>query len=306
MSSGFSQAVAALVVVAGAAGTMDYMFIRAARSDDQRASPAAQRVPVDDILPERGVLRVCADPNNMPFSNERGEGFENELARMIASSLGWSVSYTWWPQRRGFIRNTLAAKKCDVVMGVPARYELAETTQPYYRSTYVTVTRRNDALRIRSFDDPRLKTLTIGLHAIGDDYNNVPPAQMLAMRGIVANIRGYSIYGDYSRPDPPRDLIDAVAKQEVDVAIAWGPLAGYFADRESVKLEVTPLVDDHPSKILPLQFEIAMAVRKGDDELKSRLNTVLSARRKEIGQLLDRYHVPTVDARADRVARTEE
>jgi mxaJ protein len=235
------------------------------------------------------TLRVCADPNNLPFSNAKEEGFENALARLVAGDLGADVSYTWWPQRRGFIRNTLRAKQCDLVIGVPAGYELVQTTNPYYRSTYVFVTRK-DGPQVTSLDDPALRKLRIGVHVVGDDGSNVPPAQALANRGIVANIRGYSIYGDYSLPDPPRTLIDAVARDEVDVAIAWGPLAGYFASREPAALTLTAVPPD--SSPLPMSFAIAMGVRRGDDALRARLDEVIDRRREDIRSLLIRYGVP--------------
>src|SRR6188472_3799180 len=143
-------------------------------------------------------LRVCADPNNLPFSNERGEGFENKLAEMIAHDLGTHVEYTWWAQRRGFMRSTLNAGACDVVMGYPHDAELAATTKPYYRSAYVFVTRRTRKLNVSSFNDPRLRKLRIGVQLIGDDGANTPPAHALSRRGIIGNVRGYMIYGDYA------------------------------------------------------------------------------------------------------------
>src|SRR4051812_13120984 len=150
-------------------------------------------------LPE--TLRVCADPNNLPFSNDRKQGFENEIADLIGRDLGIPVTYTWMPQRRGFIRNTLKAKSCDVVMGEPAAFGMAHVTTPYYRSSYVFVTRADRHLSdLRSFDDPRLRDLRVGVHAVGDDYANVPPAMALAHRGLYDHIVGYSIYGDYSQP----------------------------------------------------------------------------------------------------------
>jgi mxaJ protein len=157
--------------------------------------------PGPSAAPDR-ILRVCADPNNLPFSNDNGEGFENKIAALIAHDLAVKVEYTWFAQRRGFVRNTLNAGACDVVMGIPAASEMMLTTRPYYRSTYVFLTRADCGLNIESLDDPRLAKLRLGVHLIGDDYANAPPMHALARRGIVKNVAGYSIYGDYSRPQP--------------------------------------------------------------------------------------------------------
>lgn len=242
-----------------------------------------------------GVLRVCADPNNLPFSNVAGEGFENRIAQMLASEMELSLAYTWWPQRRGFIRHTLNAGDCDLVIGVPEGFELAQTTAAYYISSYVLVTRRNDRLGLGSLHDEGLRELRIGVHAIGDDYANIPPVQVLAMRGITRNVRGYRIYGDYSQPDPPRDLIDALADGGIDVAIAWGPIAAYFAHRVSVPMDVIPLPPSDSSAQLPMRFGIAMAVRHGDDALQDAVESALRARREQIRHLLAEYHVPRID-----------
>lgn len=242
-----------------------------------------------------GVLRVCADPNNLPFSNQRGEGFENRLARLVARDLGLQVRYTWWAQRRGFIRNTLNAGLCDVVMGVPGGFEMALTTRPYYRSTYALIYREKAGYDLRSLDDPRLKALRVGLHFIGDDYGNPPPAEALARRGIVNNVVGYSLYGDYRQPNPPARLIEAVARGKVDAAVAWGPLAGYFAARQPVKLKVVPLPTPPEANAQPFEFSIAMGVRKGDTALRDRLDRVLARRRAAIARLLRNYGVPLLD-----------
>lgn len=242
----------------------------------------------------RRTLRVCADPNNLPFSNDKGEGFENRLAEMLARDLEAALTYTWWAQRRGFARNTLRAGVCDVIMGVPSSYELALPTRPYYRSTYVFVYPRASGLQIRSFDDPILRTLRIGVHVIGDDYANVPPAHALSNRGIVKNVVGYSIYGNYAEPNPPARLIEAVAKGEVDVAIAWGPLAGYFAREQSVPLEIVPVSPEVDLPFLPFVFDIAMGVRREDTALREELDSFLVRRAREIDALLDEYGIPYV------------
>ena len=238
-----------------------------------------------------GTLRVCADPNNLPFSNARREGFENRIASRIAADLGERVEYTWWAQRRGFVRNTLNAGKCDVILGVPAQYEMVRTTRPYYRSTYVFVTRRDRDLHITSLDDPALRTLRVGVHLIGDDYANTPAAHSLARRGMIANIKGYTLYGDYSKPNPPARLIEAVANKEVDVAVAWGPLAGYFAKRSPVPLDIVPVTPSRDGA-LSYVFDIAMGVRRADSARAAALDAELARRRPEIERILGEYGVP--------------
>ena len=245
--------------------------------------------------PETQKLCVCADPNNMPFSNEAGEGFENAIANLVAEDLGLEVSYVWWPQRRGFIRNTLRAGRCDLVMGVPSSFELALPTRPYYRSTYVFVYRKDSGIAVTSFDDAALHDLRIGIHAIGDDYANVPPAQALANRGIIDNITGYSIYGDYSRPDPPADLVHALEDGEIDLAIAWGPLAGYFAQESDIALEVVPVSPQIDPPFLPFVFDIAMGVRRDDEAFRDQLDAIIERRSVDIRAILDRYGVPLLE-----------
>jgi mxaJ protein len=242
-----------------------------------------------------GELRVCSDPNNLPFSNQREQGFENRIARLIARDLGASVSYYWFAQRRGFVRNTLGAKKCDVIMGVPSSFELALTTRPYYRSGYVFVTRRDRRLDIDSLDDPRLRKLKIGVQMIGDDYASSPPAHALASRGITTNVVGYSVYGDYAQPDPTRRVVEAVAKREVDVSAVWGPTAGYFAKQSSVPLKVTRFTPEIDLPFLPFVFDISMAVRREDTALRDRLDAIIEKRQPQIDAILREYDVPRAD-----------
>ncbi len=276
---------------------------RAAQSSQQQASqsqpPAqTQAAPVLQTASPREthVLRVCADPNNLPFSNQRGEGFENKIAELIARDMGARVEYTWWAQRRGFFRNTLKAGLCDLVTGVPAGFEMALTTSPYYRSTYVFVYRKASGLDVRSFDDPVLRRLKIGVQMIGDDFSNAPPAHALTNRHIIENVRGYTLYGDYSRPNPPADIIEAVARGEVDVAVVWGPLAGYFAPRQKTALAVVPVSPQVDVPFLPFVYDIAMGVRRGDNAFRDDIEEVLERRREEIGHILDGYGVPRVGA----------
>ncbi len=251
--------------------------------------------PATGILKPTGVLRVCADPNNLPFSNERGEGFENKIAELLARELDQRVEYTWWAQRRGFFRNTLRAGACDIVIGVPSAFELALVTRPYYRSTYVFLSRKDRHLRLNSFDDPKLKQLKIGVQIIGDDFSNTPPAHALSRRHIVGNVKGFTVYGDYSQPNPPARIVDAVAKGDVDVAIVWGPLAGYFAKQSRVPLDVVPVSPQIDQPFLPFVFDISMGVRRDDQRLKDQLDQFLDKRRADIDQILQDYRVPRVD-----------
>ena len=240
-------------------------------------------------------LRVCADPNNLPYSNEAGEGFENRIVEVIARDLGAHVHYTWWAQRRGAIRNTLNADHCDVIPGMASSGGMTGTTDPYYRSTYVFVTRADGGLdTLKSLDDPRLRTLRIGVQLIGDDGANTPPAHSLARRGIVDNVRGFMVYGDYARHAPQADIVDAVAKGDIDVALVWGPTAGYFAAGEKTRLRlepVTPWLDGPQS---PMVFDVSMGVRREDRALRRELDRALLRNHDAIQQILDEYHVPRV------------
>jgi mxaJ protein len=249
-------------------------------------------------------LRVCADPDNLPFSNERLEGFENKVAALIAKDLGAEVRYAWLPQRRGFIRRTLSARQCDIVMGVPSELEMVLPTKPYYTSTYVFVYRRAAKQRPVSFDDPALKNMRIGLHAIGDDGYNTPPAHALAKRGIVKNIVGFYPWDVESVKDPQGRVVDAVASGEIDVAIVWGPFGGFFAKNQEVPLEVVP-VPARADGPYPFVYDISFGVRKSDKGLKEQVEAILDRRREEIRRILVDYGVPLVDAASVRPAAGE-
>jgi mxaJ protein len=245
---------------------------------------------------EAEAFRVCADPNNLPFSDRAGAGFENKLAEFIAGKLGQEVTYTWWAQRRGFIRNTLKAGACDVVMGIAANVDMVETTRPYYRSAYVFLSRSDRRYALSSLTDPRLHQLAIGVQLIGDDGANTPPAHALSEQGIVDNVVGYTVYGDYRQPNPPARIVEAVETGKIDVAAVWGPLAGYFAQRSPVALTVTPIGGTEDFKPLVFQFDIAVGVRKGDHARRAQIDEVLAQHRAEITHLLESFGVPLVNA----------
>jgi mxaJ protein len=244
-------------------------------------------------------LRVCADPQNLPFSNQKLEGFENRIAALIAKDFGTTVSYVWWGQRTGFIRNTMNATlkegRCEIVIGVPEGYDLVATTKPYYRSTYVFVYARGKGLTVKSLDDAILKKVKIGVHLLGDDYTNPPPVHELGKRGIVDNVVGFNTF--YSAENPPSAIIDAVATGKVHVAVVWGPLAGYFAARQRVPLDLVPVPSAKGD--LPFAFNISMGVRKGNDVLKARVEKLLDQRRAEITAILKEYGVPLMDRKVD-------
>lgn len=238
------------------------------------------------------VLRVCADPNNLPFSNQALEGFENRIATLVGNQLHARIEYVWWAQRRGFVRNTLRAGLCDMVMGVPTEFEQTATTRPYYRSSYVFVARRGSHLP-SSFDDPYLKTAKVGVQLIGDDSSNSPPAHALSNRGVIENVRGYPVYGDYKQPNPPAALIDAVDRGEVDVAVAWGPLAGYFAHRAHTPLQLARVTPDEEPPF-PFVFDMSMGVARSNKALRDELNRVIADNQPAIDAILRDYSVPVI------------
>ncbi len=243
---------------------------------------------------EQPALWVCAEPNNLPFSNDHEQGFENKLAQMVSHDLGRKLQYVWWPPSPTLAQKVFRRGACDVIMGVPSKnYDLALPTQPYYRSTYVFVTRRASGLAISSFNDPSLKTLRIGLHVMDDGFT--PGAQELAARGIINNVVGFKLVGNMAEHNPSADLIRAVEKRDVDVAISWGPLAGYFAQRSLVPLELTPVCAASVHSSLPVTFGISMGVRPGEDELRNELNAEITRRRSKIRALLLTYGIPLLE-----------
>lgn len=239
-------------------------------------------------------FRVGADSMNFPFSNRQLEGFENKIADIIAKEMGTTPSYVWWGQRRGFIRNTMKATlkeaRCDVVMGVPKGYDLVSRTKPYYRSSYVFVYPKGKGFEINTLDDPILKDLKIGVHLLGNDYMNPPPAHELGRRGIVENVVGFDTF--YSEINPPSTIIDAVVTGDIDVAIVWGPIGGYFAKDQKNPLKIVPIPSGEND--LPLTFEICLGVRHGEETFKAQLEEILDRKQIEIRKILEDYGVPLI------------
>jgi quinoprotein dehydrogenase-associated probable ABC transporter substrate-binding protein len=249
-------------------------------------------------LGQTAAFRVCADPENMPFSNKALQGFESRIADVLAKDFGTTPSYVWWGQRQGFIRNTMNATlesgRCDIVMGVPVGYDLVRPTQAYYRSSYVFVYPRGK-YKLSSLDDPILKRLKIGVHLLGNDYENPPPVHELGKRHIVDNVVGFNTF--YSAENPESAIVDAVAAGKIDVAIVWGPPGGYFAARQKVPMDVVPIPSSPGS--LPMAFDIAMGVRKGNDTLFARVQQGLTAHRADIDRILKEFSVPVLPRKAN-------
>jgi mxaJ protein len=239
-------------------------------------------------------LTVCADPNNLPFSNQAGEGFENKIATLLAADLHAQLRYVWWAQRRGFVRHTLKEDRCDIWPGVAKGVDSLATTQPYYRSSYQFLTRADRSLDGLTLDDPRLKSLTIGVQMVGADAMNTPPAHALSRRGIVRNVRGYMLYGNYQHPNPPSAIVDAVAHGEVDVALVWGPLAGYFASRSPVALRLEPVSPALDGPQWPMAYDISVGVRRDDPALRQQIDVLLAREKSTIDTILRNYGVPGV------------
>ncbi len=258
-------------------------------------SVAALLIALSVELPAQ--LRVCADPDNLPFSNRAQQGFENRIAQTVAQAMNLKVEYQWQRMGRGFVRDVVNKHKCDIVLGIPENFPALLTTEPYYRSTYVFVTRRANRLRLTSFDDPDLRKLKVGVQIVGEDY--APPAQALGRRGLVANIVGFDITGSTAS-----SIIEAVAKKSVDAAVVWGPFAGYFGRKYRSELSFTP-TPTFDAPCLPLTFAISMGVRKNDTELRDRLNRVLAKEQPQIDRILRGYNVPLLPIRPENGRRAE-
>jgi mxaJ protein len=241
-------------------------------------------------------LRVCADPNNMPFSDMKQEGFENRIADLVAKDLDAHLTYVWQRMGRGFVREYLGKSQCDLLIGIPTNYNPVLTTDPYYRSSYVFVSRRDRGLQLDSFNSPDLHRIKIGVQVVEEDYT--PPGEALARRGLQSAIVGFDTIGDGAD-----SIMEAVDKHQVDAAVVWGPLAGYFAKKYSGRLELTPVEPEVDPPGLPFTFAISMGVRKGNVQLRDELQNIITKRKSEIRSILTEYGVPQLPMASPTVAR---
>jgi quinoprotein dehydrogenase-associated probable ABC transporter substrate-binding protein len=240
-------------------------------------------------LVDPNVFRACADPHDLPFSNEAGEGFENKIAKLFAQKLGKSVEYTFYPDATGFIRNTLNAHRCDVVLGIAQGDDLVQPTSPYYRTSYAAAYRQDGPLKgMESLSDPRLKTAKIGIIA------GTPPATVLAENGLLGHIKSYALVVDTRFDSPTHQMMDDLDRGDIDVALLWGPLAGYYATKAKNATAVVPLVKEQGGGP-PMVFRIVMGVRHSDQNWKRALNKLISENQDEIQAILRSFGVPLLD-----------
>jgi len=252
----------------------------------------AQRVDLVD----RAALRVCADPANMPFSNDKGEGFENKIADIVAAELKLPVEYTWFPQATGFIRQTLFAKRCDVVMGYVQGDELVLNTNHYYRSTYALVLRKGAGLDgVDNLADPRLKGRRLGVIA------GTPPASIMAQLGLIDHAKPYPLMVDRRYESPAERMINDIQSSEIDAGILWGPIAGYFAPKASGELAVVPLLKEGAGP--RMSYRITFGVRPLEDEWKRQLNGVISKRQGDFDSVLLQFGVPLLDEQSNLITQ---
>lgn len=233
------------------------------------------------------ALRICADPNNLPFSNDKGEGFENKIAELLAAELGVPVRYTWFPDSAGFVRTTLRARACDLIVGTTVGAELLQNTNPYYRSSFSLVYRKDSGLTLTSLDDPALRTLQIGVIA------GTPPTTLMAQKGLLGNSHSYQLLVDTRFDHPAQDMVHDVAASKIDVGILWGPIAGYFAKQEATPLVVVPLRSEGGP--MRLDYRITMGVRPNEPEWKRQVNDLIRKKQAEITRILLDYGVPLLD-----------
>ncbi|WP_159586862.1 quinoprotein dehydrogenase-associated putative ABC transporter substrate-binding protein [Chelativorans xinjiangense] len=254
---------------------------------------AAQGQAITGEIVDRTRLRVCADPNNLPYSNDKSEGFENKIAELVGEELDVPIEYTWFPQTIGFVRRTLAANRCDLIIGVATTNELMQNTNPYYRSSYVMIHRPDLALKTARLDEPIFQTLKIGIQP------RTPVATMAARQGLLEQAKTYKMIVDTRLEKPARAMVEDVAEGAIDVALTWGPLGGYWARQIDPSLVVRPLVAGRG--IERTDYRISMGIRHGEPDWKHELNGILKKRGADIETILLDYGIPLLDGRGELI-----
>ena len=234
------------------------------------------------------VLRVCADPRNMPFSNEKGEGFENKIAELFAEKLQKKLDYAYYPGATGFVRNTLGSHRCDVIMGFPQGDDLAQGTNPYYRTAYALIVRQGSGLEdVTTLEDPRLKDKHIGIVA------GTPPATDMAVDGLMANAKPYPLMIDTRVDSSAEAMINDLTSGNIEAGILWGPMAGFYAKQANPTLHVTPLVKEKTGP--RLVYRVGMGVRAADQNWKRQLNRLIQENQAAVNKILLDFGVPLLD-----------
>jgi quinoprotein dehydrogenase-associated probable ABC transporter substrate-binding protein len=248
--------------------------------------PAPATAQTGEII-DRTELRVCADPSNLPFSNDKEEGFENKTAILLGEELKLPVKYVFFPQVIGFVRNTLALRTCDLVMGTVAGDDIVQTTNPYYFSAYVAIYRDDKGFTFTDFDDPKLKTMRLGI------VGATPPADLLVRHGLMANAKPYALMVDTRYESPTREMIEDIVKGDIDLGLLWGPIAGYYVKRDKLPLAVAVLKDEPGAP--RMDYHITMGVRTNEPEWRRLINAAIVKRQPQITKVLEDYGVPLLD-----------
>ena len=278
-----SERMAAAMSVLAAVLTFGFWMLPSIEANAQAGNDTGSLELVDP-----NVFRACGDPRNMPFSDDKGEGFENKLAELFATKLGKKLSYTYFPQATGFVRMTLGSFRCDVIIGFPQGDDQAQVTIPYYRTTYALIFKPGTGLDgVTTIGDPKLKDKRIGVVA------KTPPSTIMAMDGLLGHAKSYPLFIDTRADSSAQAMIDDLKKGDIDVGILWGPMAGYYAKQSDPPLTVVPLLKEAAGA--PLMFRIGMAVRPSDQEWKRTLNRLIMENQSEINKLLISYNIPILD-----------
>jgi quinoprotein dehydrogenase-associated probable ABC transporter substrate-binding protein len=253
-------------------------------------SGTALRAQTADIV-DRSALRVCAEPNNLPFSDEKQQGFENKIADVMASALGLKVDYTWFPQVIGFVRNTLQAHRCDLVMGTVTGDDIMQTTNPYYFTTYVMAYRSDKGLALESLQDPQLSRLSLGV------VGATPPSDLLVRYDLMSHTKPYQLTIDTRAEAPAHQMIQDVLDGTIDVGFLWGPIAGYYHKHDQLPLNLVPITEEPDAP--RMKYHIAMGVRGNEPEWRRRINAVILQQQPEITAILRDYGVPLLNEQGE-------